>query len=170
MRWWDSNLCQELLKPLTLSIFVMYLNSDSPDNIFINLANVRGPPPTWAWSVSVPVSPDPTQSHPPTWVLPVSVPAPQFSSLIACCYPWLLMSVPLAPPPPLFFLLYFRQSWPKLFLCHLLMTPCVPTVSTPLVSILVNVQTMWEKRSMYVQYFQYQSVCTWIHDLIVFTN
>ena len=60
---------------------------------------------------------------------------------------------------------YFRF---KFSLCPFLFLMYGPYIYTEFVPRHVNVETMWGNISMYVIYLRYLSICTWIHDLMVF--
>ena len=117
----------------------MYLYHDYSNTLVPDLITTRGPLPTWYFPVSVPSSPSSVQVHPPTWALPISIPespTPQYSIPNVTPVPYCVFlsnrQILLAFP------LYFIQGCPKLYLLRLLMPPCVPPVSSSLISLLFS--------------------------------
>ena len=148
--------------------YFRYLYYSSPDTLVTDLATARGPPPTWAYHVSVPESPSTAWDHQPTRASPISISASLLPALLPRCYPWILMHLPLAPFISLWLTWCLSQSWTKMCIHRLLTPPCIPPVSYPIISLLScahlknspHRQPLWHRPLSYT-YLGHCWLCSW---------
>ena len=136
MRWLGSNLGQWLIKPYTLSLIVVYLYPASSATLFPNISTARVHPSPVIARLRTSISRHRTGSSSHLRVVHIHPSISDSPLLYPFWYHQPLLCVPLPTLPPPSFLIYFSQGFNKLCLCCLLMPPCVPPASSPLISLL----------------------------------